>query len=151
MKNFARLITVFFCVITLSALMTHLLELRVKITLPKDDYQMVQSIYSGWQWLGIFEIGAILLTFVWTMMVRKEKNVFPYILSALICFVISIVIFFTFTFPANQATVNWTKLPENWADLRREWEYSHAVRALLNLAGFMLLMIAILRKRRRLS
>jgi hypothetical protein len=131
--------------------MTHLLELRVKITLPKDDYQVVQSIYSGWQWLGIFEIGAILLTFVWTMKVRKEKNVFPYILSALICFVISIVIFFTFTFPANQATVNWTKLPENWADLRREWEYSHAVRALLNLAGFMLLMIAILRKRRRLS
>ena len=34
-------------------------------------------------------------------------------------------------FPANQATANWTQTPENWEALRRQWEYGHAVTALL--------------------
>ena len=61
MKNAIRFTAILFAVITLSALMAHLLELRVKINLSKEDYQIVQGIYSGWQWLGIFEIGAIIL------------------------------------------------------------------------------------------
>ncbi len=152
MKNLLRLTTIFFCVVTLSALMTHLLELRVKINLSKSNYQIVQTIYTGWQWLGIFEIGAIILTLLWSLMERKKKNIFGYVLSAFICFLISIIIFFLFTFPTNQETVNWTSLPSNWQDLRTEWEYSHATRALLNLTGFMLLIVAILgRKNRRSS
>ena len=52
MKNFIRFATLLFTAITLSALMAHLLELRVKINLSKEDYQTVQGIYSGWQWLN---------------------------------------------------------------------------------------------------
>ncbi len=129
--------------------MTHLLELRVKINLSKSNDQIVQTIYTGWQWLGIFEIGAIILTLLWSLMERKKKNIFGYVLSAFICFLISIIIFFLFTFPTNQETVNWTSLPSNWQDLRTEWEYSHATRALLNLIGFMLLMMAMIHNNRR--
>ena len=132
--------------------MAHLLELRAKMLFAKDDYQLVQGIYRGWQWLGIFEIGAIVLTLGWTIMVRKEIKFFRYALSALLCLIISIIIFFVFTFPANQATTNWTNLPSNWEELRMKWEYSHAARALLNLTGFMLLIAGVLqRKNRRLS
>ncbi|HOY17613.1 MAG TPA: DUF1772 domain-containing protein [Haliscomenobacter sp.] len=146
MKNFIRFIAMLFTAITLSALMTHLLELRVKINLSKDSYQTVQAIYSGWQWLGIFEIGAILLTLIWVMIDRKASNIYPLLLSALVCFIISIVIFFTYTFPTNQATDNWTNLPGNWDELRKTWEYSHAIRAILSLAGFSILVISLLNK-----
>lgn len=145
MRTFIRFFTIFFTVISLSALMAHLFELRVKIKLSQDNYQIVQGIYSGWQWLGIFELGAILLTLIWAILDRKESKVFPYLVSALICFLLSIAIFFIFTFPTNQTTVNWTKLPANWDELRKVWEYSHAIRALLYLCGFNLLVVTILK------
>jgi hypothetical protein len=37
---------------------------------------------------------------------------------------LSLVVFFVFTFPANQQAQNWTVLPENRESLRRQWEYS---------------------------
>ena len=144
MKNLIRFTALIFTAITLSALMAHLLELRVKILLSKENYQIVQGIYSGWQWLGIFEIGAIILTLIWTIFDRK-LTIFPFLLSALICFSLSIIIFFVFTFPTNQATLNWTNLLDNWDELRKTWEYSHAIRALLSLFGFSFLVLALLK------
>ena len=88
MKNLIKFITLIFTAITLSALMAHLLEMRVKINLSKENYQTVQGIYSGWQWLGIFEMGAIILTLIWAVFDRKSKNIFPFLLIALLCFVL---------------------------------------------------------------
>jgi hypothetical protein len=56
------------------------------------------------------------------------------------------VLFWTFTFPANQQTHNWTVLPENWLALRQQWEYSHAASAGLNLMAFVALILAVLLK-----
>jgi hypothetical protein len=145
MKNLLKFITILFAVITLSALMAHLLELPGKINLSKEDYQTVQGIYRGWAWLGIFEFGAILLTLIWTITERKRKDIFLFLLTPLLCFVVSIILFFIFTFPANTATLNWTQLPDDWEVLRKRWEYSHAVRALLNLGGFGCLLMALLK------
>jgi Domain of unknown function (DUF1772) len=149
MKNLLRFITIFFEVITLSALLTHLLELPGKINLSKENYQVVQGIYRGWSWLGIFEIGAIFLTLIWTLADSRKKRIFPFLLTALLCFIISITIFFIFTFPANNTTVNWTQLPGDWQSLQKNWEYSHAVRAVLNLVGFSFLIVTLLKEKNR--
>jgi hypothetical protein len=93
MKNLIRFTALLFTAITLSAVIAHLLELRVKILLSKADYETVQSIYGGWQWLGIFEIGAIILTIIWAIFDRK-LNIFPFLAAASICFVLSIIVFF---------------------------------------------------------
>src|SRR3546814_7880503 len=45
-------------------------------------------------------------------------------------------IFFAGAFPANQETQNWTVIPSDWEELRRQWEYSHAINALLILIAF---------------
>lgn len=50
----------------------------------------------------------------------------------------------TFTFPANRATQNWTTLPENWMALRAQWEYSHAASAVLNLAALVAVILSVL-------
>jgi membrane associated rhomboid family serine protease len=47
----------------------------------------------------------------------------------------TLAIFFAWTYPANQATENWTIMPETWETLRRQWEYSHAVNAVLTFAA----------------
>jgi len=146
MKNLLSFLTIMFAVITLGALLAHLFELPRKMMLSKEDYQVVQGIYSGWAWLGIFEIGTILLTLIWMISERKKKPIFPSLLTALLLFVISLAIFFLFTFPANQATINWTHLPDAWETLRIKWEYSHGIRAVLNLIGFGFLIAALMKK-----
>ena len=148
MKNLLRFTTIIFVVITLGALLAHLFALPHKINLTKEDYKTVQAIYRGWAWLGIFEIGAIVFTLVWTFVEKKNKNVFRLLLAALLIFLVSITIFFAFTFPANKETLNWTVLPQNWESIRANWEYSHAVRAVLNLVGFTFLIAAILKKQK---
>src|SRR3546814_6069604 len=45
-------------------------------------------------------------------------------------------IFFAGAFPANQETQNWTVIPSDWEELRRQGEYSQAINALLILIAF---------------
>lgn len=54
------------------------------------------------------------------------------------------IIFWTFTYPANQETSNWTVLPEHWEALRTQWEYSHAASAVLNLIALIMLVLSVL-------
>jgi membrane-anchored protein YejM (alkaline phosphatase superfamily) len=51
------------------------------------------------------------------------------IAAVLLC--VTLAVFFAWTFPVNQLTENWTVAPENWQMLRAQWEYSHAVNAVL--------------------
>ena len=65
-------------------------------------------------------------------------------MAAALCIALSLIVFLVFTFPANRQTANWTVLPENWRDLRRRWEYSHAVGAGLYFLALTLLTVSLL-------
>lgn len=65
-------------------------------------------------------------------------------LIAFLCIAGTQIVFWTFTFPANQATDNWTVLPEHWEKLRRQWEYSHAAGAGLDLIALIALIILVI-------
>jgi hypothetical protein len=147
MKNLVRFTALLLSIITTSALMAHLLALPGKIHLPAADYLTVQHIYSGWAFLGICEFGAIILSIIWTIQEQRHMRWFGWLFTATSLLVVSMAIFFLYTFPANQATANWTKLPGHWEALRKQWEYSHAVRAGLNLLSVSLLLWMLLRRR----
>ena len=66
--------------------------------------------------------------------------------NAFLCIVGTQAIFWTFTYPANQQTANWTLLPESWQALRAQWEYSHAASAVLNLGALIAVAFAVLKK-----
>ena len=61
--------------------------------------------------------------------------------------IVALLVFFSVTFPANQATANWTVAPDNWSVLRRRWEYAHAGEALLYFAALIFLVVAGLSRR----
>jgi hypothetical protein len=147
MKNVLKFTTILFELITLSALMAHLLAFPAKMKLTQEDYYTVQRIYSGWAWLGIFEVGALLLTLIWSVSERKKKGTFLLLIIAFIFFAVSLTLFFIFTFPSNTVTVNWTFKTDNWQMLRQRWEYSHAARTMLNLIGFSCLILSLLKNK----
>jgi hypothetical protein len=52
-------------------------------------------------------------------------------LAAGLVLVATLVIFFEWTYPANQTTANWTVVAADWERLRTQWELSHAANAVL--------------------
>jgi hypothetical protein len=109
----------------------HLLALPNKIGLDQDRYMTVQAIYRGWALLGIILIAAIVANLIVTVMIRKHTVPARLAAAATVLMALTLVIFFVWTFPANQATGNWTVAPADWRTLRARWEYSHALNAVL--------------------
>ena len=142
--NSARFCSLLFAALALAPAFAHLLELPNKIGLSREDYLTVQQIYRGWALLGFVVFGALLSTLALTVMTRKWRREFIFALVAFLCIAGTQVIFWTFTFPANQETANWTRLPEHWMALRTQWEYSHATSAVLNLLAFVAVALSVL-------
>lgn len=143
-----QLIAILFVAVTMASGWAHLLELPNKMSLSREDYLTVQQIYRGWALLGIVLVGALLSTASLTTLLRGQNAPFYTALAATLCIALSLVVFFSFTFPANQATQNWTVLPDGWETLRRQWEYSHAANAILYFVALTLLVVSGLYGRR---
>jgi hypothetical protein len=109
----------------------HLFALANKINLAQDQYFIVQNIYRGWALLGIVLIAAIVANLALALLLYGRGTPFALALLAFLCLAFTLVVFFSWTYPANQATSNWTAIPRDWEELRRQWEYSHAANALV--------------------
>ncbi|HEX6005702.1 MAG TPA: DUF1772 domain-containing protein [Burkholderiales bacterium] len=142
--KYAQFLSLLFTALALAPALAHLMELPNKIGLSREAYLAVQQIYRGWALLGIVVIGAMVFTFALAVLSRGRGRTFALALIGFLCIVGTQVIFWTFTFPANQATANWTTLPENWVALRTQWEYSHAASAVLNLVAFVSVALSVL-------
>jgi hypothetical protein len=94
--------------------------------------------------LGLIVMAALVSTFVLTVLVRQRLRQFALACIALGSVFVTQVIFWTFTFPVNQETNNWTMLPVNWMTLRERWEYSHATAAVFDLIAFIAVVLAVL-------
>jgi hypothetical protein len=93
--------------------------------------------------------GALFSTLALAVVLRGERRPFLWALAAFIGIAATLAIFFIWTYPANQATVNWTAVPANWEMLRRQWEFSHAVNAVVMFAAFCCVALAVLTQRDR--
>jgi hypothetical protein len=109
----------------------HLFELPNKIGLSQEEYFVVQSIYRGWALFGIALFGALGANLALAIVVRRQRAPFRLAFLAFLLVAATLVIFFIWTYPANQATANWTVVPANWQELRTTWEYAHATNAIL--------------------
>lgn len=116
----------------------HLFELSVKMGMDEADYFTVQSIYAGWALFAVpifAAIGANGYLF-WTLR-QHDRKAARWALASALLISLTLAIFFVWVFPGNQATANWTAIPENWDELRRNWEYGHAVNAVITFVALM--------------
>jgi hypothetical protein len=110
----------------------HMFELPAKMALNREEYFLVQGIYSGWAWFVIPIAGAIVANArLFVLERRRDSRAAFCALGSAALIALSLVVFFIFVFPGNQATANWTRMPSNWEELRLAWEYGHAANALL--------------------
>ena len=124
-----RLKIVQFLAIVLTALAlvpsgAHLFALPNKMGLAADQYFIVQNIYRGWSLFGTVLLGALIANTTLMLMVRRKAAAFALALFASLCVAVTLLVFFAWTYPANELTDNWTTIPGNWEQLRHHWEYS---------------------------
>ena len=127
----------------------HLFALANKIDLVAEQYFIVQSISRGWSLFGIVLIGALIANLALALLLRGRGAPFVLARFALLSMALTLVVFFIWTYPANQATNNWTMIPDHWEQLRREWEYSHAANAVVTFAAFCAVTLSVLTTRER--
>jgi hypothetical protein len=130
--------------IAMSLALAHLFELPNKIDISAAHYVIVQRNYDNWVLIGLIVPAAFLSVVALTIALRGTGAPFALALIALLLLVGELVAFWGFIFPVNQATQNWTMLPDNWQALRSQWEYAHAVRAILYVLAFGTLVISVL-------
>jgi hypothetical protein len=145
------LVTIVIVALCLVPAGAHFFELANKMSLAPAEYMIVQKIYAGWSLFGIPIITALLLTLIHTFMVRGDRLVFNLSLSTALCLTATQVIFWMFTYPMNLATSNWTVPPEDIELARRQWEYSHAVNAVLTFIAFVAITASALANRREIA
>lgn len=134
--------------IALGGALAHAFELPNKIGMTADDYFVVQRLYLGWNQLAaVLAIQLIgIVAVIW--LYRAEPRVLRPALIAVAGLFAAQAVFWIFTFPANEATSNWSVRPDNWQALRRDWEYSHLAGAGFQLLSFLALTVAVLRRAR---
>ncbi len=109
----------------------HFFEMWNKIGLTQQQYFTVQQLYRGWAWFGIVLIAAIIANLSAAILLwHRRQRPWPSLVASLLI-ACTLLVFFVWTDPANQATDNWTMIPADWRMLRRQWELSHAVNAVL--------------------
>jgi len=116
----------------------HLFEHLSKMALVKAEYQVVQKIYQGWWIAGLLLPAALLANVILAFLTRSVPSAFALALCAGALIVINLVIFVIWTQPVNAVTRNWALAPNNWEELRAQWEYSHVVNAAVTFIAFCL-------------
>ena len=140
-----RFLAVIITGLSLIASAAHAFELLNKIGLPKEEYFIVQQIYSGWWIVGLLLPLAFLANVGNAITLRDNRTSMMVSIAAAAPVALNLIIFMLFTQPANAATQNWTVQPENWEALRLQWEYSHAVNAAVNFLAFCCVVFASIR------
>jgi hypothetical protein len=129
----------------------HFFELANKMSMSQPEYMTVQKIYAGWSFFGIAVIAALLITLMHTFMVRSDRTAFFLSLAAFLCLAATQGIFWTFTYPMNVASNNWTVTPADFEAARRQWEYSHAVNAVLTFVALVTIAASVVTGKRDLA
>jgi hypothetical protein len=142
------IVSVALCLVPAGA---HFFELANKMSLSPDEYMTVQKIYAGWSFFGIAIVTALVLTSTHTFIVRDNRPAFLLSLAAVLCLAVTQVIFWMFTYPINAASNNWTTMPANFEVARRQWEYSHAVNAVLTFVALVTITLSVFADKREVT
>jgi len=77
------------------------LELLTKLSLPRDDYIIMQQIYRGWALLGIVIVAALLATLATVIVGRRQRKVMVPAVVALASLAGAQAIFWLLTYPVT--------------------------------------------------
>lgn len=116
----------------------HFFEMFSKLRLTPNDYMTVQRIYDGWAFFGVAIVLALGCTLGHAIAIRRHQLPRSLSLASFALLAGTQMTFWTFIYPLNVLTRNWTEMPADLDIVRRQWEYAHAASAGLTFVALVL-------------
>ncbi len=141
-----RFITIVLASLSLGMAFCHLLQLSPRMRYDAEMWRATQTMYQLFGTVGAFiEVGASLSAVVLVFLARGRRPAILWTLVGAACLVVAQAAWWLFVFPVNARMAEWTaSMPADWTRFRAQWEYAHAVRAILELLGFAALVLSAL-------
>lgn len=143
-----RFVTLMLAALSTGMAFSHLLEMPAKLAYQGPVWLMLQqTLYGNFRILGLLvDTGAVVCALALTLSVRKRHPALGWTLFATMCLVGAHAAWWAGAAPVNAAMAQFTPqtLPPDWEALRVQWEYSHALRALLQLGALASLLWSVL-------
>lgn len=143
-----RFFTLMLAALSMGMAFGHLLEMPAKLAYPGSVWLMLQqTLYGNFRILGLaLDTGAVLCALVLTILVRRRRPALGWTLFATVCLVGAHATWWAAVAPVNAQVAQFTAhtLPPEWTQLRLQWEYTHALRAVLQIAALAALLFSVL-------
>jgi len=145
-----RFLTLMLASLSLSLSMAHLLEMPQRLKFNQQLWVDVTVFSNVYRWFGsvgaLFEVGAILAAIALTILVRKHRSVFYWTLAGTLLLITAFVSWILFIAPMNAEFAQWltNPIPADWTRYRDQWEYAHAINAVIKLLALSLLVFSVL-------
>ena len=143
-----RFFTIMLVALSMGMAFSHLLEMPAKMAYDGVLWlKLLKTLYWGYGTIGaVIEVGAVITSVVLAYLVRHHHKVFIWTLTGAICMVAAHVSWWIWVRPVNVRLFPLTAatLPTNWMQLRNQWEYTHAARAILQIIALGTLTISVL-------
>ncbi|HWB02039.1 MAG TPA: hypothetical protein VG796_03380 [Verrucomicrobiales bacterium] len=141
-------ITALLGALSMAPAFAHFLEMPAKFSYDASLWLTIShTLYTRFGAIGGYcEIGAVVSSILLVIALRRHPSAFRWALAGAMCFAAAHAIYWIFIAPVNVTVAASTSetLPSNWMDLRKQWEYTHTARAMLQITGLALFLISIL-------
>jgi hypothetical protein len=134
--------------LAMSLAFSHLLALPAKLAYQGPVWLLLQqTLYGNYRLLGLMiELGALACALTLVLLVRARRPARGWTLFAAVCLLGAQAVWWLGVVPVNAQVAQLTAhtLPADWALLRVQWEYAHALRAVLQVAALGALVLSVL-------
>jgi hypothetical protein len=137
-----RFVTLMLTAFSMGMAFCHLMEMPARLNYAPALWSRVTNIEGTYRLFGpsvgaSIEGGASITAVILSILVRKRRPAFVLTQVGAACMAAAQVAWWLFIFPVNSRMVDWApeSLPENFKELRDQWEYTHAARAILQIVG----------------
>jgi Domain of unknown function (DUF1772) len=146
-----RFVTLMLTALSAGMAFCHMMEMPSRLKYAPALWSRVTNIEGTYRLFGpavgaSIEGGALSTAIFLSIFARKHRPAFALAWAGAACMAAAQVAWWLFVFPVNSQMVDWTpeSLPENFTQLRDQWEYTHAARAILQIVGLGSLVLSVL-------
>jgi hypothetical protein len=143
-----RFLTIMLTALGMGMAFGHVLEMPAKLAYQAPVWLLLQqTLYGNFRVLGLLlEVGALACALTLCMLVRAHRPTLGWTLLATVCLLGAQAAWWLGVLPVNAQVAQFTAetLPPDWKLLRVQWEYTHAVRAVLQASALAALVLSVL-------
>ena len=145
-----RLLTLLLVALSMALSFCHLMEMPVRLSW-EPILWMETTNFGGLYYLfgsvgAVIDVAAILAAAILCFLVRRKLPSFYFTVVGAALMAIGLAVWFTFVAPMNAIMATWApgSIPTEFIPVHNQWEYSHAVIALIKIGGLSAIFISVL-------